>query len=82
LAGLARANPDDPEIAKFMHLLPKKRIPNLPSTPMEAIKINQAEDRKRPVKERSETEQSVAPRRRRRYHASVPIDQVKVPMAR
>jgi hypothetical protein len=43
LAGLARANPDEPEIANIFHVLPRDRIPNLPSSPLEAIAINETE---------------------------------------
>jgi hypothetical protein len=43
LAGLARANPDDPEVTTLMRHLPKHPIPNLPSTPLEAIRIDDRE---------------------------------------
>jgi hypothetical protein len=43
LAGLARANPGDPEIANIFTLLPKDRIPALPSYPLEAISIDEIE---------------------------------------
>ena len=43
LAGLARANPGDPEIAEVMRHLPKGPIPDLPDTPIEAIRMDEGE---------------------------------------
>jgi hypothetical protein len=47
LAGLARANPDDPEIAAIIHVLPKGPIPDLPDSPRETIRMDEAERRKK-----------------------------------
>jgi hypothetical protein len=67
LAGLTRANPDDPEIEKFLNLLPRDRIPDLPSSPAEAIAIDEEEfERRMPV---PEPDAEPPPRRaRRRFH--------------
>jgi hypothetical protein len=67
LAGLARANPDDPEIEKLLQLLPRDRIPELPSSPAEAIAIDEEEFEPRmPV---PEPEVEPPPRQaRRRFH--------------
>lgn len=65
LAGLARANPDDPEIEKILHLLPRDRIPEIPSSPAEAIAIDEEEFEPR-ASFPDEPELQAPPRRARR----------------
>jgi hypothetical protein len=43
LAGLARENPDDLEIATIMAHLPKGPIPDLPTTSRDAIRLDDLE---------------------------------------
>jgi hypothetical protein len=82
LAGLARENPDDLEIAAIIAHLPKDPIPDLPTTPIEAIAFDDKERKwiREGMAYRKETlppllstgrEGTVAPRRR--FHARVPI---------
>ena len=68
LAGLARGNPEDPEIAKIFRLLPKGQIPALPDSPTEAISMDETEfEPKGPPF--AEPEVEPPPRRpRRRFH--------------
>ena len=76
LAGLARANPDDPEIAKLMKLLPKHQIPNLPLSPEGAIRIDEREweHTKYPFTDHDkEVVQEVPIGHRRRYHTRIGI---------
>ncbi len=73
LAGLARANPDDPEIANILHLLPKGDIPDLPGSLPEAIAIDESEfEHKTPVFEELEVEGPTR-RPRRRFHKRVAL---------
>ena len=67
VAGLARANPDDPEIETILHLLPRDRIPDLPSTPLDAIAIDERDHEHRPLFH-EEPEAVARPRPRRRFH--------------
>jgi hypothetical protein len=73
LAGLARANPNDPQIANIIHALPKGHVPGLPRSPADAIAIDDAEfEHKRPDFE--EPEYVPVPRRsRRRFHKQIPL---------
>lgn len=64
LAGLARANPDDPEVAEIMDHLPTDQIPNLPVTPDEAIWLD---DRAPKLREFEIEERDFATRPRRRF---------------
>jgi hypothetical protein len=77
LAGLARANPDDPEIAKIFELLPKDQIPDLPSSPPEAISIDDSEsDNKAPSPEEPEPDAEPEPKPRqrgRRFHKQMAL---------
>jgi hypothetical protein len=73
LAGLARANPNDPEIAKIFKSLPKDHIPDLPTSPSEAIAIDETEfERKTPSLERPEVE-GPSRRPRRRFHKRISL---------
>jgi len=67
LAGLARANPDDPEIDTILHLLPRDRIPDLPRTPLDAIAIDEQDIEHRPALH-DEPEVVARRRPRRRFH--------------
>jgi hypothetical protein len=67
LAGLARANPDDPEIDTILHLLPRDRIPDLPDTPLDAVAIDEREHEHRPPLH-DEPEPVARHRPRRRFH--------------
>jgi hypothetical protein len=68
LAGLARANPNDPEIETILHLVPRNRFPDLPSSPAEAIAIDDTEPEHR-RRFHEEPEVGLHPRRpRRRFH--------------
>ena len=80
LAGLARENPDDLEIATIMAHLPKGPIPDLPTTPRDAIRLDDMElERQKELggmrlyAPRGEE----APRRipRRRFHTRIAIRQ-------
>jgi hypothetical protein len=42
LAELVRSNRNDPEIAKFIELLPKGEIPDFPQTPEQALRMDQS----------------------------------------
>jgi hypothetical protein len=74
LAGLARANADDPEIQRILHVLPRDRIPDLPSDPLEAIAIDEREQKHRPsFHEEPELPPRHRPRRRFHKHAVLPV---------
>jgi hypothetical protein len=66
LAGLARANPDDTEIERLFHLLPKDRIPDFPKTPRDAVLMDvpRREPTEGPLGVRSVEERPRAPRRK------------------
>jgi hypothetical protein len=74
LAGLARAHPDDPEVAKIFHLLPRDHIPNIPRSPRKAIEIDDAEfeDRRPPFAGVGEPPPVRRPRRRFYRRVSLP----------
>jgi hypothetical protein len=79
LAALARANPNDPEIADFIRSLTKDPIPDLPDAPRAAIYMDDQERRRGlsyPADFRLEG-QVVHPRptrRRRRFHKQANIN--------
>ena len=78
LAGLARANPDDPEIAKIFHLLPRDRIPGIPTSPHEAIAIDDTEFEHKPKPHDDEPQAEPTPSRpRRRFHQQMIISRRK-----
>lgn len=70
LAGLARANPNDPEIDKIMHLLPKRQFHELPRSAAEALAMDSHRIR-RPIYEPREERPSQPHRRRFHKHTNL-----------
>ena len=75
LAGLAHANPDDAEIGKLIHLLPRRQIPDLPDTPIEAILFDENEIKEYIMADRASAERLPLELRRprRRFHKRLSI---------
>lgn len=76
LAGLARANPNDPEIAKLMRLLPEQPIPDLPRSPTEAILAEEHEWERKEypfLEQHGEAVEHRPIRPRRQYHTRISI---------
>jgi hypothetical protein len=70
LAGLARANQNDPEIDKIFHFLPQNRIPDLPKSPTAAIALDEFELEHR-TKPHEDVEEPPRRLRHRQFHKHI-----------